>query len=126
MPYSNVLTGLKIIEDNKWSNFCRISKKFLVNNFSCIRSSSYIKSVFFSCPSPLFSAFCPAVSLSASCLPSCRSASVNYCSVDSCLCFITNNDIYNMVLFSITPVTFPNGIPEDFDPETHGYKLKLK
>jgi len=27
-------------------------------------------------------------------------------------------------LIEIKPVTFPNGMPDDFDPETHGYKLK--
>ena len=26
-------------------------------------------------------------------------------------------------MVKITPLTFPNGIPDDFDPATHGYKL---
>jgi len=29
-------------------------------------------------------------------------------------------------LIKITPVTFPNGIPDDFSPDTHGYKLTPK
>jgi len=47
------------------------------------------------------------------------------------LVFLPNLPSVSLILFkikhliSITPVTFPNGIPEDFDPETHGYKLNL-
>ena len=29
-------------------------------------------------------------------------------------------------LVTITPVTFPNGIPDDFEPDKYGYKLKSK
>lgn len=49
---------------------------------------------------------------------------------ESKLVFLPNLPSVSLVLFKIkhlleiTPVTFPNGIPEDFDPETHGYKLK--
>eukprot|EP00088_Acartia_fossae_P037051 TRINITY_DN38242_c0_g1_i1.p1 TRINITY_DN38242_c0_g1~~TRINITY_DN38242_c0_g1_i1.p1 ORF type:complete len:305 (+),score=78.37 TRINITY_DN38242_c0_g1_i1:28-942(+) len=47
------------------------------------------------------------------------------------LSFLPNIPSVSVILFKIkhlieiTPVTFPNGMPEDFDPDTHGYKLKL-
>ena len=46
------------------------------------------------------------------------------------LVFLPNLPSVSLVLFKIKhlidikPVTFPNGIPEDFSPETHGYRLK--
>jgi hypothetical protein len=44
--------------------------------------------------------------------------------------FLPNIPSVSSILFKIkhiveiTPVTFPNGIPDDFDPDKHGYKLK--
>jgi len=44
--------------------------------------------------------------------------------------FLPNIPSVTLILFKIkhiveiTPLTFPNGIPDDFDPEKHGYKLK--
>jgi len=45
------------------------------------------------------------------------------------LAFLPNTPSVGMLLFKIkhmvkiTPVTFPNGMPDDFSPETHGFKL---
>jgi len=45
------------------------------------------------------------------------------------MCFLPNIPSVGFHLFKIkhlvkiTPVTFPNGIPDDFSPDTHGYKL---
>lgn len=49
--------------------------------------------------------------------------------IEGKMCFLPNipsvclhlSKIKHMV--KITPVTFPNGIPDDFSPETHGFKL---
>merc|ERR1719481_936053 len=46
------------------------------------------------------------------------------------LSFLPNIPSVSLFLFKIKhlveikPVTFPNGMPDDFSPETHGYKLK--
>jgi len=46
--------------------------------------------------------------------------------------FLPNTPSVGMILYRIkhivriTPVTFPNGIPDNFDPDTHGYSLSAK
>lgn len=48
------------------------------------------------------------------------------------LCFLPNTPSVGLLLFKIkhiikiTPLTFPNGMPDDFNPDTHGYKLTPK
>jgi len=48
------------------------------------------------------------------------------------LSFLPNTPSVGLLLFKIkhlvkiTPVTFPNGMPENFNPDTHGYKLTSK
>lgn len=48
------------------------------------------------------------------------------------LSFVPNIPSVSLILFKIKhlleikPVTFPNGMPDDFDPDKHGYKLTTK
>merc|ERR1719383_790341 len=48
------------------------------------------------------------------------------------MAFLPNTPSVGLLLFKIkhlvkiTPVTFPNGMPDDFSPETHGFKLTSK
>jgi len=62
----------------------------------------------------------------------CRQLGLGKTEKMSKLSFVPNIPSVSLILFkikhliTITPITFPNGMPDDFDPDKHGYKLTTK